>query len=213
MRFLTISDEVVPVIYSLGARDRFSDVACVLSCGDLPYYYLEFLVTSLAVPCYYILGNHDTPEQTDHGEVINEPRGCSSLEGRSIRFGGLIMAGLGGCLRYNQSQGAQYTETEMLFRLWRLAPRLVLNRLRYGRFVDIMLTHAPPLGIHNGPDLPHRGFRTFIQAMDLFQPRYLIHGHIHRSYGFSPTTETRYRHTQVLNTAGYRVLDIANHQP
>lgn len=88
---------------------------CTGRCGDLPYYYLEFLVTSLAVPCYYILGNHDTPEQTDHGEVINEPRGYKSLEGRSIRFGGLIMAGLGGCLRYNQSQGAQYTETEMLF--------------------------------------------------------------------------------------------------
>jgi Icc-related predicted phosphoesterase len=208
MRFLTISDEVVPVIYSLGVRDRFGDVACILSCGDLPYYYLEFLVTTLAVPCYYIHGNHDTPEQTDQGEQIDEPRGCHSLEGRSARVGGLLLAGLGGCLRYNQSQGAQYTEIEMLFRLWRLAPRLVINRLRYGRYVDIMLTHAPPLGIHNGPDRPHKGFRSFIQAMDLFQPRYLIHGHIHRSYGFSRTTETRYRSTQVINTASYRVLDI-----
>jgi Icc-related predicted phosphoesterase len=80
--------------------------------------------------------------------------------------------------------------------------------MRYGRFVDILLTHAPPLGIHNGPDRPHRGFWAFLQAMDLFRPRYLIHGHIHRSYGFSTETETRYGETQVINTAGYRVLDI-----
>ena len=44
--------------------------------------------------------------------------------------------------------------------------------------------------------------------MDWFQPRYLIHGHIHRSYGFSGVTETRYRQTMVLNTAGYRLLTV-----
>jgi Icc-related predicted phosphoesterase len=44
--------------------------------------------------------------------------------------------------------------------------------------------------------------------MDRFAPRYLIHGHIHRSYGFSNVTETRYKATMVLNTAGYRMLAI-----
>lgn len=208
MRILTIADEVVPVVYSLGARARFGDVSLVLACGDLPYYYLEFVVTTLAVPCYYVLGNHDAPEQTEGGEQILEPRGCTSLEGQSCVVGGLILAGLGGCLRYNQSPGAQYTETQMLLRLWRLVPRLLLNNARYGRYVDIMLTHAPPLGIHNGPDRPHQGFQAFVQLMDRFQPRYLIHGHIHKSYGFSRETETRYRSTEVINTAGYRTLDI-----
>jgi uncharacterized protein len=208
MRLLTVSDEVVPVIYSLGIRDRFSNVAGVLGCGDLPYYYLEFLVTTLAVPCFYVFGNHDTPEQTERGEIIREPRGCTSLEGRSVRFQGLIMAGLGGCLRYNKSDSPQFTEFQMMIRLWRLAPRLVLNQLRFGRCVDIFLTHAPPLGIHNGPDRPHHGFKAFLQAMNLFRPRYLIHGHIHQSYGFSPTTETRYRDTHVINTAGYRILEV-----
>ena len=208
MRILTISDEVVPVIYSLGVRDRFTDIACILGCGDLPYYYLEFLVTTLAVPCFYVLGNHDGPVQTGAGEVISEPRGCTSLEGRSTRFGGLILAGLGGCLRYNSGEGAQYTELEMMLRLWRLAPRHLLNKLRYGRFVDVLLTHAPPLGIHNGPDRPHRGFQAFLKAMNWFRPRYLIHGHIHLSYGFSRTNETRYLDTHVINTAGYRVLEL-----
>lgn len=208
MRFLTVSDEIVPAVYSLNARERFPDVQCALACGDLPYYYLEFIVTTLAIPCYYVLGNHDHPEETEDGEQVSAPRGCVSVEGRSERAGGLLIAGLGGSLRYNNERGPQYSEGEMLLRLWRLAPRLALNRLRYGRYLDVMLTHAPPLGIHNGPDRPHRGFRAFLTLMDRFRPRYLIHGHIHRSYNVSAVTETRYRDTTVLNTAGYRVLTI-----
>ena len=209
MRFLTVSDEVVPAIYSLSIKDRFPDVQAVLGCGDLPHYYLEFIVTMLGKPCYYVEGNHDKVEYSSDGEEVNQPRGCTSLENRCINHEGLLLAGLGGSIRYNKDSGAQYTESEMLVRMWRLAPRLALNRLKYGRFLDILLTHAPPLDIHNGPDFPHRGFRALLTFMDRFEPRYLIHGHIHLSYGFSTVTETKYKHTTVLNTAGYRLLDVA----
>jgi Icc-related predicted phosphoesterase len=208
MRFLTVSDEVVPAIYSLSIKDRFPDVAAVLGCGDLPSYYLEFIVTMLGIPCFYVQGNHDGVEYSEGGEAVNEPRGCVSLEGRCVEHAGLLLAGLGGSIRYNNASGAQYTETQMLMRIWRLTPRLLFNRLRYGRYLDILLTHAPPLGIHNGPDYPHRGFQALLGFMDRFAPRYLIHGHIHRSYGFSSVTETRYRRTMVLNTAGYRLLTV-----
>jgi uncharacterized protein len=213
MRFLTVSDEVVPAIYSLSIKDRFPDVQAVLGCGDLPPYYLEFIVTMLGKPCFYVEGNHDKVEYGENGEEVSAPRGCISLEGRSMVHEGLLLAGLGGSIRYNKEPGAQYTESEMLLRVWRLTPRLLLNRLRYGRYLDILLTHAPPLGIHNGPDFPHRGFGALLGLMDRFAPRYLIHGHIHRSYGFSAVTETVYRQTTVLNTAGYRLLtvDVPSH--
>jgi uncharacterized protein len=208
MQVLTVSDEVVPAIYSLNIKERFQNVQGVLGCGDLPPYYLEFIVTMLAIPCFYVHGNHNSVEYTDDGEMLSEPRGCIVIERRSVMFSGLILAGLGGSIRYNQEPGAQYTESEMLMRVLMLAPRLLFNRMRYGRYLDILLTHAPPLGIHNGPDRPHRGFRAFLLFMDYFKPRYLIHGHIHRSYGFSAVTETRYKQTLVLNTAGYRLLTI-----
>ena len=208
MQFLTVSDEVVPAIYSLNINERFGSIDAVLGCGDLPAYYLEFIVTMLARPCFYIDGNHNDTELTESGEVLRSPRGCVNLERRAISYAGLLLAGLGGCLRYNQEPGAQYSESQMLMHVWALAPRLLLNRLRYGRYLDVMLTHAPPLGIHNGPDRPHHGFRALLLLMDWFAPRYLIHGHIHRSYGFSTVTETRYKHTLVLNTAGYRLLTI-----
>ena len=208
MEFLTVSDEGVPAIYSLNIKERFRGIDCVLGCGDLPPYYLEFIVTMLGKPCFYVHGNHNDVEYTEGGEELHAPRGCVLIEGRSVLHEGLLLAGLGGSIRYNQESSQQYTETQMLVRLWALAPRLMLNRLRYGRYLDVMLTHAPPLGIHNGPDYPHRGFRAFLTLMDYFAPRYLIHGHIHRSYGFSAVTETRYKQTQVLNTAGYRLLEI-----
>jgi Icc-related predicted phosphoesterase len=208
MRFLTVSDEVVPAIYSLNIKPRFVDVQAVLGCGDLPSYYLEFIVTMLGVSCFYVQGNHDGVGLTADGDDVGAPRGCVSLEGRSVWCQGLILAGLGGSIRYNQEPGAQYTEAQMLRRVWLLTPRLLFNRLRYGRYLDILLTHSPPFGIHNGPDRPHRGFRALLGFMDRFEPRYLIHGHIHRSYGFSIVTETRYKQTMVLNTAGYQLLTI-----
>lgn len=208
MHFLTVSDEVVPAVYSLSIKDRFSNIEAVLGCGDLPPYYLEFIVTMLGIPGFYVHGNHDSVEYSEDGEDVAAPRGCVSLEGRCEEHAGLLLAGLGGSIRYNNSSGAQYTEAQMYGRIWRLTPRLLFNRLRYGRYLDILLTHSPPLGIHNGPDRPHRGFRALISFMDRFAPRYLIHGHIHRSYGFSNVTETRYKRTMVLNTAGYRLLTI-----
>ena len=208
MQFLAVGDEVVPAIYSLNVKERFKEVKCVLGVGDLPFYYLEFIVTMMHVPCFYVLGNHDKAEQTEGGEELHAPRGCVSLEGRSTYYNGFILAGLGGSIRYNQDQGAQYTESEMLFRVWRLSPRLLFNRQRYGRYLDIFITHSPPLGIHNGPDRPHRGFRAFLMFMDYFRPRYLIHGHIHQSYGFSSVKETRYKDTIVLNSAGYQLLSV-----
>ena len=208
MQVLTVADEVVPAIYSLNVKQRFADVKLVLGCGDLPFYYLEFIVTMLGVGCLYVRGNHDGPEESADGEIILEPRGCISVDGRARQHGGLLVAGLGGSIRYNTKGHDQYTEPQMAVRVWRLAPRLLLNKLRYGRYLDVMLTHAPPLGIHNGTDFPHRGFGAFLALMRRYEPRYLIHGHIHLSYGFGSVTETRYHKTTVLNTAGYRLLDL-----
>lgn len=209
MQVLTISDEIVPAIYSLNVKQRYQDVKLVLSCGDLPYYYIEFVVTMLGVPVYYVHGNHDTPEIQDGGLEVAEARGAINLEGRGVRHDGLLIAGLGGCLRYKPEGTNMYTDAEMARRVWRLVPWMLFNNARYGRYLDVLITHAPPLGIHNGPDYPHRGFRAFLWLMDRFRPRYLIHGHIHLSYGYDTSTQSRYGDTTVINTAGHRLLEIA----
>jgi Icc-related predicted phosphoesterase len=205
VKILVLSDRVVDKIYSPSIRERFGDVDLLLSCGDLSYSYLEYVVTMLSVPAFYIHGNHDQPEYTAGGGVLKEPGGWVNLDGRVVKAGPLLLAGLEGSMCYRPGAPYQYTEAEMRLRALRLLPGFLLNRLRYGRYLDVMITHAPPRGIHDGKDLAHRGFETFIKLMDLFQPRYLLHGHKHV---YRPqATRTRYRATDVLNVYPCAVIE------
>ncbi|HSH77466.1 MAG TPA: metallophosphoesterase [Herpetosiphonaceae bacterium] len=207
MRILTLSDEVAREVYGPSAQERFQDVDLILACGDLPPSYLEFAVSVLNVPCFYVHGNHDArPEVTEAGATVEEPGGCTSIEGRLKRIGGLSIAGLGGSPWYN-GEAYQYTEAHMRLRFLRLLPRLLLQRQRDGHALDIMIAHAAPRGINDGPG-PHRGFEVFRWMIDHLRPRYFIHGHVHPSYGYNRATDTMVGQTRVINTVGYRVLDV-----
>jgi len=107
---------------------------------------------------------------------------------------------------YSERAAYQNTEAEMRLKAWRMAPVLWWNRLHHGRALDILISHAPPFGIHDGEDRCHTGFRTFLRMMDLYRPRYLVHGHQH-IYSPSTTSRTTYRETQVINTYNYQVIE------
>ena len=209
MKILTVSDKVDDLIYSPAIKHLFGDVDVVLGCGDLPAYYLEFIVTMLGGPLFFVAGNHgnEVKNQGASEDQWQYPEGCENLDGLVVRYHKLLVAGLAGSMRYNNNPYLQYTEQEMAWKVWQLVPSLLLNKVRYGRYLDILVTHAPPLGIHDQPDLCHQGFRAFLALMDRFPPRYLIHGHVH-IYGPHEPAETKYRNTTVINTYGYRTLEI-----
>jgi Icc-related predicted phosphoesterase len=211
MRILTISDKVEPVLYGPYIRERVGHVDLILACGDLPYYYLEYIVSLLDRPLYYVHGNHDRAilRPTD----LNPMSGPVSLgwavnlHTHTARFQGLLLAGLEGCRVYNPGAPYQYDESQVRVQVLRLVLRLLTNRVRYGRYLDILITHAPPRGIHDGEDLPHRGFESYLSLLRRFQPRLMIHGHQH-VYNRNETTETDYGGTRIINTFGYRVLEL-----
>ena len=208
VNILVVSDEVDRLLYSDQIRERFAHVDLVLSCGDLPYSYLEFILSSLNVPLYGVRGNHD------HGRGYDRPdSSCfawetADLHARTVRSHGLLLAGLEGSQRYNDGP-RQYTEFDMRLQVARLLPRLLWNRFRHGRYLDILVTHAPPAYIHDKDDLPHQGFQTFRWFLRAFRPRYHLHGHIHiYNYDKDAVTKTRFHDTLVLNAYGYRQLQI-----
>jgi Icc-related predicted phosphoesterase len=205
VKILAISDQVVQGIYSSHICERFGDVDMVLACGDLPYSYLEYIVTMLQAPCFFVHGNHDRPVHTADGRMLTQPGGWIDLDGRSLAAEEVLLAGLEGSIRYRPGAPFQYTDGEMTHRVWRLVPALMMNRVRYGRYLDILITHSPPFGIHDGQDLPHRGFKAFLGLMARFRPRYLLHGHKH-VYGPQPP-RTRYRDTEVINVYPFRVIE------
>jgi Icc-related predicted phosphoesterase len=118
---------------------------------------------------------------------------------------GLIVAGLGGSMLYNRGEN-QYTNFQMNLEILKLIPALLINRIFRGRFLDVLLTHAAPLGIHDKEDPCHRGFKAFLWFMRAFKPKYLVHGHIHL-YDLSAVRSTRYRDTVVINAYSHYIID------
>ena len=199
MKILALSDQIEPEIYSPSIVERFADVDLIIGCGDLPAYYLEYIVTQLNVPLLYVAGNHDADD-------LHDPGG-ESVEGKIIRWNEIIIAGLGGSRRYKPKGRHQYTETEMRWRTLKLMPRLLYMRFRHQRFLDILITHAPPLGIHDASDLAHIGFATFRTLLEILNPKLMLHGHSHAIRNLDDTF-TRYLNCDILNVFPYRVIEL-----
>ncbi len=221
MRILCVSDQVDPVVYSSAIRDRFKDVDLVLSAGDLPMEYLSFIVSALNKPLLFVFGNHNLDELTLYrpradvrGRPLDVPwpsRDLMASSGavyagfRVVREGRLLVAGLGGSRWYNGGAN-QFTNLQMALRVLCLIPALVWNRIFRGRFLDILLTHAPPAGIHDRTDPCHRGFLPFLWFMRTFHPRFLVHGHVHL-YDLASPRVSEYRGTTVVNAFSHYLLE------
>lgn len=211
MKVLALSDRVDPFLDTDDGLNRAREADVMLSCGDLPFDYLERLVTLLNIPFFFILGNHDRPMIHESGVVTEEPGGGINLHGRvhavSTRRGDLLLvAGLQGTHPCG-GPGSGTSELTMLRRVLRMLPRLLWNRLRYGRALDVLLSHAPPAGIHEGSDPCHRGFRVIRWAIEWLHPHLALHGHTHPTYGIdvSPATVGP---TRVLNIYGSTLLKV-----
>jgi uncharacterized protein len=210
MKILSVSDVEENMVYSPQIANRFHGVDLIIGCGDLQNHYLDYIVSMLNVPLYYVHGNH--VHLTDLGET-HDPGGGCNLHNRTIRDPqtGLILAGLEGCVQYNYGPH-QYTQNAMWIMAWTLGLRLNYNRMRYGRYLDILVTHAPPWKIHDAADLPHHGFIPYLWLMRVYRPKLLLHGHIHL-YRQDAVYETRYESTRVINTFPYRVTELDLNKP
>jgi Icc-related predicted phosphoesterase len=196
MRVLAVSDIVVPTLYPLADRDAFDAIDLVVACGDLPPEYLHYLAHALNVPLFFIKGNHDIRF------AKHPPGGCTDLNRRIVAFQGLRFLGLEGSMWYNGGP-FQYTEKQMRHHIRRL--RL---SLWWHRGVDVVVTHAPPLGIHDGKDLCHQGFACFRTLIQKHQPRYFLHGHIHTAFSEASARTTLFDNTRIINTYGHHILEI-----
>jgi len=195
-------------LYCSNVWEKFPGIDMVIGCGDLPYYYLEFLVSAFDVPLIFVHGNHDSGAQYGAGRgQITKVQGGTPIDGRTRVVNDLLLAGLGGSMRYRPNAKYMFTESEMNRQVARLIPQFIWNRQRYGRYLDILVAHSPPFGIHDRPDIPHTGFKVFLKIMEWFKPRYLLHGHIH-IYRQDTIRETLYQETKVINVYPYHIFDF-----
>ncbi len=224
VKILCIADHVDPLVYSLQAKERFKDVDLVLSAGDLNMSYLGYVASTLNRPVLFVFGNHNLKHyelfrqsQNFMREGMNDTYltanffGSTYVGDRVRHIKGLLVAGLGGSIKYNDGKN-QYSDLEMYFKCIRLIPRLLYNRIVHGRFLDILLTHSPPLGLGDRNDNCHRGFKAFRWFMKAFKPRYLLHGHVHL-YDQNANREFDFHETKIINVYDHFVLDFSGHRP
>lgn len=208
MKILVVSDEVVERLYNLCTSGHFKDVELILGCGDLPYPYLENLVTLLNIPLFYVPGNHDP-----NYKAANTParvEGGSNLDLKLFRHKRFLIGGFGGSIRYRPDGTNQYTQAEAYLRSLRMLPRLYLNRLNYGRALDILVTHSPPFGIHDEETQAHQGLKAINWLIRIAKPRYHFHGHTHfQRRNLSPSETTRGL-TKIVNVFPYKVINVTH---
>ena len=195
MYFLVVADHIDPLLYDYYRPERFPSIDLILACGDLDQWYLSYLMSTFNAPLYYVRGNHDKSFHRD------PPDGGEDIHGRIVSYKGVRIMGFEGsqiCTR----EAVQYAEREMYwkyqmmrFRLWRLGG------------VDIVITHAPPKGIHDMQNITHTGFSIFNTIIEQQQPKYFFHGHTHLNYGRNQERVTQVGDTYVINAYGFYVLN------
>ena len=196
MKILTISDEECAALWDYYVPGRLDGYDLILACGDLKARYLSFLVTMAKCPVLYIHGNHDGSFKQD------PPEGCDCIDGHIVTYNGVRILGLGGCRKYHPGPH-QYTEKQMRRRIARLRWRLW--RLKG---VDIVVTHAAPEGLGDDEDKAHWGFACFRDLIGRYRPKFLVHGHVHMSYGHNIPRELDHEGTRIINAYERYTIEI-----
>jgi Icc-related predicted phosphoesterase len=220
LKALCISDHVDPLIYSDSIKERFRNIDVVLSAGDLDLSYYGYIVSSLNVRLAFVFGNHNlskialyrrehrihTLDYYNQDDILQQTFGSTYVGDAVRKVGDIVIAGLGGSMRYNNGLN-QYTEAGMTLKALKLLPGLLFNRIFRGRWMDVLLTHAPPAGLHDRSDRCHRGFKIFLLLMRWFKPQYLVHGHVHL-YDINSQRTTVYHRTRVVNAYEHTTIEI-----
>ncbi len=233
MKILCVSDYVDPLIYNQNVKEAFPDIDLILCAGDLPMDYIDFIVTVFNKPTYFVFGNHNLKEyhyfhsdshisasrMTEHYADTSHGHGATYLgfqvfEDHRLTFTDtstgkktpLLIAGCSGTLKYNKGI-CQYSDFQMKIKLLKLVPRLIYNKFKYGRYLDIFMTHASPRHIHDHEDPCHKGFDCYNWFLKKYKPTYMVHGHIHL-YDMREERVGKYYDTTVVNAYAHYIIQL-----
>lgn len=195
MKILIVADEECTALWDYYVPGRLRDYELILSSGDLKADYLSFLVTMARCPLKYVHGNHD------ESYFEEPPEGCDDIDDKLIVYKGLRILGLGGSQPYSRGR-YQFSESQMQKRIKKLR-----RAIKMVGGVDIVLSHAAPRGVGDWDDYSHIGFESFLELIDTYHPKYLLHGHVHLNYSTDIPRVREYGGTKVINCCEKFELD------
>jgi Icc-related predicted phosphoesterase len=125
-------------------------------------------------PVALVPGNHELPALPGDLPAID-------LDGKVEQVGPLLLAGFGGAGPDRFGFPYEWSEEEAADRLARL------ERLARGRRLDVLLCHAPPAETPLDVTVcgAHVGSSALREALERWQPRLAVCGHIHEAWGLA----------------------------
>jgi uncharacterized protein len=172
IRFLAASDIEEPSLEHAANRESLGSIDGILGCGDLDPEWLSFLADAFNAPLIYVRGNHDRG-----GDWEERPlRVPAWLEaGRVDRVAGIPIVGLGwpGVLEAGNRRRPWLAWRQALT----IAARALRRRLARRSEPLVVISHVPPAGVGDAPDLYHRGFGAYRWLLGVLRPPVWIHGH------------------------------------
>lgn len=186
MKILAISDRPPRETIQAFLEKNPVDLICTL--GDLDQYMLQELEDITNIPKLGVYGNHDSG-------MYFEPLGIENMHLKTYEFGGLTFGGFEGSVRYkNDPYAKMYTQEEAVA-LLRDFPR-----------VDVMLTHCPPYGINDEPEVAHQGLRALREYIEKKKPKYLLHGH---TYPTKDNLVTKLGDTEIIYVYEDKLIELS----
>ena len=180
MKFLLLSD-----IDELHWRNGTGQADLILSLGDVADQVI--LEASKAYNCsnvFAVRGNHDHNDNTPLPEPIID------LHMTTKEFKGMTFGGLNGAWQYKPRGHFLYHQSE------------VCKFMSAFPYVDILISHNSPRGVHDREDGLHTGFDGLTNYILEHKPKYLFHGHQHMN------RETTCDATKVICVYGWKVMEI-----
>lgn len=173
IRLLAVSDEVDPSLESVATRAGMEPLDLIVGCGDLEPPYLAFLADAFQVPLAYVRGNHDVGAawSATERQILPEPMD----DGRVREEAGLHLLAFSGAPEYAAYNRGQVEQQVSGVAMWRRVLGAWPGATR--RRPLLLVTHAAPRGLNDGPDGAHRGFTAFRWLRDRLAPPLWLHGH------------------------------------
>lgn len=175
IRILAVSDDLDPALDHPSNRDGISPIDLVIGCGDMDADALCFLADAFGAPLVYVLGNHDRG-----GRWAQSARHLPSpLPGMSEELG-LSIVGLSWPGHDRPGLHARRDSVAAWTQVVRAELAVAGRRLARRRPGPVLvISHAPPEGLGDGPDPYHRGFEAYAWLLRRLHPPLWLHGHTH----------------------------------
>jgi Icc-related predicted phosphoesterase len=184
MKVLVIADEFSRKISILDLI-KSESVQAIFTLGDLDDFELKEL-KSISLPKFGVYGNHCTEDYLPE-------LGFKNLHLQVSNLGQFSIGGFEGSHRYKESGPHQYKHQESV------------NLIKNLPSVDILLTHAPPMGVNDDwSEISHQGLLGTLEYIKDNPVKLLFHGHTYPKDNHI----SKIGNTVVIYTHGYKVWDL-----